>query len=151
MPKVSLSAFKRVKEFPDCGLESKNGKLWCRFCNEEVDFQKKSKIETHIKTSKHLKGKASLVEALVNQPRIDNAMDANNQWKSMTEAFVAAGVPLHIFRKGSSVHDWMTKNVKNGAGLPSETSLRRILVNSGQDDMQESIRILKLVSSFYQY
>jgi hypothetical protein len=56
MPKVTITAAKRVREFPNSGLTSKGDELWCESCQVEIDFFRKSVVETHIKSGKHVKG-----------------------------------------------------------------------------------------------
>jgi len=80
MPKIVISANKRVKEFPNQNLESRNGKLWCNPCSVEVDYLKKSTIEVHLKSSKHRKSVQSLNQALVGQPRIDDIAPTQSRW-----------------------------------------------------------------------
>jgi hypothetical protein len=58
MPKVAVSAPQRVREFPNEGLVSENGKLSCKFCSTNLDYEKKSTVSDHCKGSRHQKMKS---------------------------------------------------------------------------------------------
>ena len=45
MSKSFTSAAQRVREFPNQGLVSKNGKLECTICSTVLDYEKKSTVE----------------------------------------------------------------------------------------------------------
>lgn len=59
------------------------------------------------------------------------------KWKEMVGAFVAAGVPLKIFRN-QRIRNWIGTNVQNGSTLPSETRLRELLQDEGIRDLNIS-------------
>ena len=64
----NISASERVKAYPDEQFTVSNSKLFCRACREELAI-KKSSIESHIKSQKHINGKKKL--ALKNKEESD--------------------------------------------------------------------------------
>ena len=52
----NVTADQQVKEFPDEKLTVSSKKLFCSACREEVAL-KKSIIEQHLKSDKHIRGK----------------------------------------------------------------------------------------------
>ena len=55
----SVSPSNRLKQFPEESLKVLNNKLFCDACREPLSV-KKSVIEAHIKSSKHINGKVRL-------------------------------------------------------------------------------------------
>ena len=55
----NISANKHGKTYPDEGFIVRNSKLFCRACKEVLAL-KKSSIEYHIKSQKHISGKKKL-------------------------------------------------------------------------------------------
>ncbi len=55
----SVSPSERLKQFPEESFKISNNKLFCTACREPLSI-KKSVIEGHIKSSKHIKGKDKL-------------------------------------------------------------------------------------------
>lgn len=55
----SVSTSQCIKQFPEENLKVSDKKLFCDACREPLSV-KKSVIEAHIKSSKHIKGKARL-------------------------------------------------------------------------------------------
>ena len=46
----------RLAEFPGTGLEIKNDKLWCVYCQKDIDFKKKSHVVAHVNSKAHVQG-----------------------------------------------------------------------------------------------
>ena len=55
----SVSPSERLKQFPEENFKISDNKLFCTACREPLSI-KKSVIEAHIKSSKHIKGKEKL-------------------------------------------------------------------------------------------
>lgn len=58
----------------------------------------------------------------------------------MVTAFVAAGIPLHVF-ENPKLREWLMEHLKNGNSLPSERTLRRHLIKEGDADMEKTKEI----------
>lgn len=57
MVKQAVPAQDRLKQFKNCGFSVKGKKLWCDWCNVEVNFSRKCVIEKHTKSTLHQRGK----------------------------------------------------------------------------------------------
>lgn len=51
--KKPVSIRSRIEEYKDRGFHERKGKFFCKYCNVEVDYQKKSSIDQHIETMMH--------------------------------------------------------------------------------------------------
>jgi hypothetical protein len=51
---------KRRVQYADSNLQERNGLLWCKTCNFQLDYNKKSSIDQHLETKTHI----SLVDLL---------------------------------------------------------------------------------------
>lgn len=67
-----------------------------------------------------------------------NAENRQTVWEEMVGAFAGAGVPLHVF-SNTNVRNWIQNHVKCGQTLPSETTLRKCLVKSGNSDLEATV------------
>ena len=45
---------KRLLQYGDSNLQERNGSLWCKPCNVQLDYNKKSSIDQHLETKTHL-------------------------------------------------------------------------------------------------
>ena len=57
-PNTPVSAKKtaktRITEFGSKFLVARGEKLFCKFCNSQIDFSRKSSIVTHLNSSSHI-------------------------------------------------------------------------------------------------
>ena len=60
-PNSKTSVWDRIKEFPGQHLECVRGQLRCNACQETL-AQKKSTVEKHVKSKKHLNGISSIAK-----------------------------------------------------------------------------------------
>ena len=107
--KNNTSVWDKVKEFPDQHFASINGKLRCNACSEVVS-KKKSSIEKHVKSKKHLNGITSIakskkesqtiLECLQRQDKRDHASgstlpDEMRLFRfELVETLLLAGIPI---------------------------------------------------------
>ena len=68
-----VSACERVKSYPNEEFIVRSSKLFCRACKGSVRL-KKSSIEYHIKSQKHISGKKKLALASKEESRIQKAL-----------------------------------------------------------------------------
>ena len=71
----------------------------------------------------------------IDQPKAD-------RFKSMAKAFTGAGIPLYVFRD-DQLRNFLKDNLKNGDDLPSETTLRKKLLECATDDLKLTREICK--------
>ena len=60
-PNSKTSVWDRIKEFPGQHLECVRGQVRCNACQETI-ARKKSTVEKHVKSKKHLKGISSIAK-----------------------------------------------------------------------------------------
>ena len=106
----SVTADQRVKEFPDEKLTVSSKKLFCSACREEVAV-KKSIIEQHLKSEKHIRGKGKVASKEKREQDIAEALklydkdvhpvgetlssDQRVYRVKVVSTFLKAGVPLN--------------------------------------------------------
>jgi len=90
--------------------------LWCRFCNVEVDHNRKDSVNKHLHTTKHLKNKSKNNNSNLTVQRtllsFENTL--NEKEKINTEvvaAFTFADIPLEKIEK---LKPFLLKHCKNG-------------------------------------
>ena len=129
----SISPAERVKVYPDEGFSVSNGKLFCRACREEL-ATKKSSLDSHIKSHKHLNGKrrleskdkeeADILAALKAydtqvHPAGESLPDSTRIYRvKVVMTMLKAGVPL------SKIDHFRDLLEENGFSLTSSTHLR---------------------------
>ena len=140
----NISANERVKTYPDKEFIVRNSKLFCRACKEVLAL-KKSSIEYHIKSQKHISGKKKF--ALKNKEEL-NILDALHVYDSrvhpvgdglpdstrvyrvkVVTTMLKAGVPLNkidLFRDLLEEH---------GYALTSSTHLRQLIPFIHQEEL----------------
>ena len=149
MPKTSVTAIQRVREFPTGNFVAEKGKLLCTLCPECINFEKKKKsiVQKHVESFKHRSRKqsdgqdstsgdpSSIRNSTI--PQVLQRMEkSKDNMKDLVEAFTSVGIPLHVFRN-QRFRQWIaTATCMQPA--PSETTLRRYLVKCAEDDLQET-------------
>lgn len=140
----NISASERVKTYPNEEFTVRNSKLFCRACKEVLAL-KKSSIEYHIKSQKHISGKkklalkseeeSNILEALhVYDSRVhpvgDGLPDSTRVYRvKVVTAMLKAGVPLgkiDLFRDLFEEH---------GYALTSSTHLRQLIPFIHQEEL----------------
>lgn len=146
MPKSKGSVVSRLREYPNEGFIQENGKLFCKLCLTEVDFEKKSVIVAHTKSIKHQKGKENERQSTSVQMTMPQAVykkvNVENKWSSLVSALTSCGIPVHVL-SNPELRQWMKSYVKEGENMPSETTFRKYLTEEGIKDHEESINIFK--------
>ena len=60
MPKTSVTAIQRLREFPTDNFVTEKGKLLCTLCSVSINFEKKKSIvQKHVESFKHRSRKQS--------------------------------------------------------------------------------------------
>ena len=57
MGKDKIDATRRLLTFPNSGLVVQNTRIWCERCLTFVEFERKSTVDRHVKSEKHLSWK----------------------------------------------------------------------------------------------
>ncbi|RGB34227.1 hypothetical protein C1646_760835 [Rhizophagus diaphanus] len=111
-PHIRLS---QSAEYRENYIIQKN-KLWCRFCNIEIDHERKNSIDKHIKL-KHLNNKNKNNSNLLIQrtlPSFENTLNEREKInKEIVKAFTYADIPLEKIEK---LKPFLLNHCKN-AGL----------------------------------
>ena len=148
----NFSANEHVKTYPDEGFIVRNSKLFCHTCKEVLAL-KKSSIEYHIKSQKHISGKKKLplknkeesnfLEALhVYDSRVhpvgDGLPDSTRVYRvKVVTAMLKAAVPLNkidLFRDLLEEH---------GYALTSSTYLRQLIPFIHQEELSRIKREIR--------
>ena len=132
----SISPADRVKSFPNECLTVSCNKLFCRSCREEVAL-KKSIIEMHIKSQKHVRGKVRIASNEKHERDIAQALQhydnevhpegenlpeaARVYWIKVITAFLKAGVAL------SKLDNFRDLLEEHAFSLSAATNLRQLL------------------------
>jgi len=101
---------RRIKEYPNEQFSVSNKKLFCKACREELSL-KKSSVENHIKSSKHVKGKQRLSKKEAREKDLAESLRSYNEEVHLRgetlpqdqqvyrvkvlKAFLRAGIPLN--------------------------------------------------------
>lgn len=87
--------------------------LWCRFCNVEIDHERKDSVNKHIKTSKHLNNKNKNNNSIQRTlPSFENTLNEREKInKEIVEAFTYADIPLEKIEK---LKPFLLKHCNNG-------------------------------------
>jgi hypothetical protein len=105
----TISLSERIKAYPNEEFTVSNSKLFCRACREEL-ATKKSSLESHIRSQKHVNGKKKLALKNKEQADIIQALKAYDSevhpvgdrlpfstrvyWVKVVSTMLRAGVPL---------------------------------------------------------
>ncbi|GES77592.1 CGG triplet repeat-binding protein 1 [Rhizophagus clarus] len=99
-------------------------KLWCRFCNVEIDHERKNSVDKHIKTLKHLNNKNKNNSNLLIQrtlPSFENTLNKRKKInKEIVEAFTYANILLEKIEK---LKPFLLNHCKNGTVKPRYTDI----------------------------
>ena len=141
----SVSPAERVKAYPNEPLTVNNKKLFCSGCREQLSL-KKSSIELHIKSLKHVKGKERLASTEKHQLDIAESLKYDNEVHppgetlpvstrvyrvNVVTALLKAGVPLS---KLDSFRDILEENA---FALSDSSHLRRLVPFILQDEISK--------------
>jgi len=89
--------------------------LWCRFCNVQIDHERKDSVDKHIKTAKHIKNKTKGNNSLSIQRTLPSFEDTLNERekinKDVVEAFTYANISLEKIEK---LRPFLLKHCNNG-------------------------------------
>ncbi|GES87407.1 CGG triplet repeat-binding protein 1 [Rhizophagus clarus] len=100
-------------------------KLWCRFCNVEIDHERKNSVDKHIKTLKHLNNKNKNNSNLLIQrtlPSFENTLNEREKInKEIVEAFTYADIPLEKIEK---LKPFLLNHCKNAGLITGANQLR---------------------------
>jgi hypothetical protein len=132
----TISLSERIKAYPNEEFTVSNSKLFCRACREEL-ATKKSSLESHIRSQKHVNGKKKLALKNKEQADIIQALKAYDSevhpvgdrlpfstrvyWVKVVSTMLRAGVPLgkiDLFRDLLEEHAY---------SLTSATHLRQLI------------------------
>lgn len=140
----SVSPAERVKAYPNEPLTVSNKKLFCSGCREQLSL-KKSSIELHIKSLKHVRGKERLASKQKRQldiaeslKKYDNEAHPSGETLpistriyrvNIVTALLKAGVPL------SKLDSFRDLFEENAYALSDSPHLRRLIPFIMQDEM----------------
>jgi hypothetical protein len=93
---TKITANKRQAEFDD-DFTVINDNLFCRFCNEKVDYKKADTINKHLKSLKHKDNKLLNNKSIL-IPQIQSQIIPNKKDAQMIEeliiAFIESNIPI---------------------------------------------------------
>lgn len=135
MPKLQVSAFARVKEFPGEKLYVSDKKiLMCLVCECRLNHDRKDTVVKHIGSEKHIarKARAALLQTTRRQATISEAYSAGKKAKddkedfiiNTTQAFISANIPVEKLDH-PVVRQWLHQYVKGSGDLPSANRIRQ--------------------------
>lgn len=106
-PKAKTSVWDRIKEFPGQHLECVRGQLRCNACQEAL-AQKKSTVEKHVKSKKHLNGISSIAKSKKESQTILQCLQKQDNWDHASGSTLPADMRLFQFEVVDTPLGWNT-------------------------------------------
>jgi hypothetical protein len=125
---------KRLTQYGDSNLQERNGFLWCKPCNVQLDFNKKSSIDQHLETKTHLnlvdilsKNKKAKFDNINNKPGDRNEIKKDFA-NDLMMGFACANIPAHKL-ENKTLRKCLSKYLRNDVvnAWPSTTTVRKTL------------------------
>ena len=119
--------------------------LFCNYCNISVDWKRKSIVDNHCNSQKHISNVKSQEENQnkTQQLTLSSAQAAAESKKQLIEdlieAFAIADIPLE---KVNSLLPFFKKHVKNGGSIPQAPTLKQIYLPSIFEKHYQSLKLL---------
>jgi hypothetical protein len=119
--------------------------LFCNYCNISVDWKRKSTVDNHCKSQKHISHIKSHEKTQNNNTQLtlsstQAATEAKKQLiEDLIEAFATADIPLE---KVNSLLSFFKKYIKNGGSIPQAPTLRQNYLPNVFDKHLQSLKLL---------
>ncbi|RMZ93153.1 transcription factor E2F6, partial [Brachionus plicatilis] len=127
---------KRISQFNNKGLSVKKQKLYCVACDQELDHLRKSIIESHLLTPKHIQNSKNVASQKALDFSEENSRDLF--LKDLVIGFGSANVPFHKINK-KFFRRIFNKYLQPEYKLPSVTSLRRFLPKIYKEELKKIV------------
>ena len=159
--KGNVSAIVRQKDFLKETYVD-DGKLFCTICNKVIDHSRKSTVEAHMKTGKHIKRKDELEQS---KKKITVQKTVPTLFKTVTgvqqarakvtldwvEACTAANIPQSK-TDNLKMREFIQTNVKNGGAIPGGCQLQNIympeLYKQKVDEIKQKLKAVPICVIF---
>ena len=134
---ISSKAYLYQREFPAEFKVSPSGDLFCKLCINNVNCDKRFRVEKHRATSKHQKNLPTTPTVQLQQQFIPTSK--NNFKRNLVESFMAADIPLFKLR-----HPQIVSLFGNlGQAVPSESACREHVMLLADAEPSRIKQILK--------
>ena len=133
----SVSPSERIKQFPEENLKVLNKKLFCDACREPLSV-KKSVIEVHIKSSKHIKGKVGQASKERREKSISDMLTKYDQEVHPVGECLPSSVRIYRVKT-------VTAFLKNGVPLSKIDGFRQYLEENGGFSLSGSQHLRELI------
>jgi hypothetical protein len=131
----NISAAQRQAEFRQMTREY-DGKLFCIACKKIIDHSRKSSVESHFKSSKHLKRECD-VDMTANAPKVQKTITSTFQTATVAQkkrlevaydwVRTCAGAYIPLSNTDHPlVRNFLTQRAKNGGAIPGEYQLQDV-------------------------
>ena len=115
----------RQAEFPNEFKAINDNTLLCIFCNHVVDWKKKSILNDHLKSSKHLECKLGATAGKTQETLHQTLNKCDSKFQMIydfVDMMVKCNIPLE---KKDKMNDWLMKYIPNSGCIPTGNTLRR--------------------------
>ncbi|GBC31636.2 CGG triplet repeat-binding protein 1 [Rhizophagus irregularis DAOM 181602=DAOM 197198] len=141
-PKTA-SVHTRCNEYKDI-FRVDDSILFCNYCNISVDWKRKSTVDNHCKSQKHISNVKSQEKTQNNTQLTLSSTQAAAEAKKqliedLIEAFATADIPLE---KVNSLLSFFKKYIKNGGSIPQAPTLRQNYLPNVFDKHFQSLKLL---------
>ncbi|GBC16444.2 CGG triplet repeat-binding protein 1 [Rhizophagus irregularis DAOM 181602=DAOM 197198] len=141
-PKTA-SVHTRCNEYKDI-FRVDDSILFCNYCNISVDWKRKSTVDNHCKSQKHISNVKSQKKTQNNTQLTLSSTQAAAEAKKqliedLIEAFATADIPLE---KVNSLLSFFKKYIKNGGSIPQAPTLRQNYLPNVFDKHFQSLKLL---------
>ena len=127
-------AIQRINEFKNEFKLSANKTLFCNFCSEEVNPDRKSTVENHLKSKKHVRAKMNTVHP-DNEQQFFGGVKSEFLYK-LISAFTSTDMPIKKARNKEmkELFEYMK------FPLPCESTLRNYITEKYAIDIQKKVK-----------
>uniref|UniRef100_A0A3P8TRL5 CGG triplet repeat binding protein 1 n=1 Tax=Amphiprion percula TaxID=161767 RepID=A0A3P8TRL5_AMPPE len=131
---TKIAAKDHEKQFPDV-LHESGGKLFCTPCNIVVEYKRKSSIEKHFTTAKHIKRMAEMSRLQTRQTTLTEAVAPRSvaSTERMKVSWVATCTAVNIPLSKSdhpAMRRFLKEKVINGGAIPGFHQLQEMHVGA---------------------
>jgi len=117
-----MTTQKRLKQFQG-DFTVLNNRLFCNFCNEEIDYQRNDTVDKHVDSAKH---KTNKLQSNKNYFRPQTSLipsnEENKMMEDLIEFFIESNIPIE---KIDGLRKWISKYVLGRSTVPSHESMRQ--------------------------